>query len=112
MVCAARLKRVHSLIASNAGPSEEGVVARNQVAIEGFVSTESSASARGENNQSKSRNEESAPLGRFAIRDRVRELRRVRAGDLVPNPKNWRRHPAAQVNALHGVMAEVGFADA
>ena len=34
------------------------------------------------------------------IRDRIKDLRRVRAGDLVPNPKNWRRHPRAQANAL------------
>ena len=26
------------------------------------------------------------------IRDRVKELRRVRAGDLKPHPKNWRTH--------------------
>jgi hypothetical protein len=34
------------------------------------------------------------------IRDRIKEFRRVQAKDLVPNPKNWRRHPAAQVEAL------------
>jgi hypothetical protein len=27
------------------------------------------------------------------IRDRIKELRRVRAGDLRPHPKNWRKHP-------------------
>ncbi len=46
------------------------------------------------------------------IRDRVRELRRIRAGDLVPNPKNWRRHGAAQASALEGILAEIGYADA
>ena len=46
------------------------------------------------------------------IRDRVKELRRVRAGDLVPNPKNWRTHPQAQQDALRGILAEVGYADA
>ena len=46
------------------------------------------------------------------IRDRVIELRRVRAGDLRPNPRNWRTHPAAQQDALRGVLAEVGFAGA
>src|SRR5208282_5842706 len=30
------------------------------------------------------------------IKDRVKELRRVRASELVPNPKNWRTHPTAQ----------------
>jgi ParB-like chromosome segregation protein Spo0J len=46
------------------------------------------------------------------IRDRVKELRRVRAGDLRPHPKNWRTHPAAQRDALRGVLAEIGYADA
>jgi hypothetical protein len=46
------------------------------------------------------------------IRDRVKELRRVRAGDLRPNPRNWRLHPAAQQESLRGVLAEVGYADA
>ena len=30
------------------------------------------------------------------IRDRIKELRRVRAGDLRPHPKNWRTHPEEQ----------------
>jgi DNA modification methylase len=46
------------------------------------------------------------------IRDRIKELRRVRAKDLIPNPKNWRRHPKAQADALRGLLAEVGYADA
>jgi hypothetical protein len=46
------------------------------------------------------------------IRDRIVELRRVRAGDLIPNPKNWRTHPPAQQDALRGILAEVGYADA
>jgi hypothetical protein len=46
------------------------------------------------------------------IRDRIRELRRVPASSLVPNPKNWRTHPTAQRDALRGVLAEVGMADA
>ena len=46
------------------------------------------------------------------VRDRVKELRRVRAGDLLPNPKNWRRHPQAQADALRGALAEIGYADA
>lgn len=46
------------------------------------------------------------------IRDRIRELRRVRARDLIPNPKNWRRHPKAQANALRDLLEEIGFADA
>ena len=46
------------------------------------------------------------------IRDRIKELRRVKASDLVPNPKNWRTHPEAQKNALRGILSEVGIADA
>ncbi len=46
------------------------------------------------------------------VRDRVRELRRVRAGDLLANPRNWRRHPKAQVDALYGLLHELGYADA
>jgi len=46
------------------------------------------------------------------IRDRIKELRRVAAKDLRPNPRNWRTHPEAQADALRGVLAEVGIADA
>ena len=46
------------------------------------------------------------------IRDRIQELRRVRASSLKPNPRNWRTHPERQRNALRGVLAEIGFADA
>ena len=46
------------------------------------------------------------------IRDRIKELRRVKASDLLPNPKNWRTHPVEQQDALKGVLAEVGYADA
>ena len=46
------------------------------------------------------------------IRDRVKELRRVKASELILNPKNWRRHPKEQAAALKGLLAEVGYADA
>ncbi len=46
------------------------------------------------------------------IRDRIKELRRVPASQLQPNPKNWRKHPESQANALRGVLAEVGIASA
>jgi hypothetical protein len=46
------------------------------------------------------------------IRDRIKELRRVPASQLRPNPKNWRTHPQEQADALRGVLAEVGIADA
>src|SRR6266404_5576577 len=46
------------------------------------------------------------------IRDRIVELRRVPARELRPNPKNWRSHPAAQQDALKGLLAELGYCDA
>lgn len=46
------------------------------------------------------------------IRDRVRELRRVPAADLLPNPRNWRLHPDRQRQALQAVLSEIGYADA
>ncbi len=49
---------------------------------------------------------------KITIRDRIKELRRVPARSLVPNPKNWRTHPKAQADALRGILAEVGYADA
>ncbi|MCC6493090.1 MAG: ParB N-terminal domain-containing protein [Pirellulales bacterium] len=46
------------------------------------------------------------------FRDRIQELRRVRASELRPNPRNWRTHPDSQRNALRGLLAEIGYADA
>ena len=46
------------------------------------------------------------------FRNRVRELRYVRAGELLPNPRNWRKHPDVQQAALRGVLDEIGFAGA
>src|SRR5262245_37441917 len=46
------------------------------------------------------------------IRDRIKELRRVRASELQPNPRNWRTHSRSQQEALKGVLAEIGYADA
>jgi ParB-like chromosome segregation protein Spo0J len=46
------------------------------------------------------------------IRDRIKELRRVKASELRPHPKNWRTHPTAQQDALRGVLAEIGYAGA
>jgi site-specific DNA-methyltransferase (adenine-specific)/modification methylase len=46
------------------------------------------------------------------IRNRVKALRTVKASELFPNPKNWRTHPKAQQDALKGILAEVGYADA
>ncbi|NQT15539.1 MAG: ParB N-terminal domain-containing protein [Planctomycetes bacterium] len=46
------------------------------------------------------------------VRDRIQELRRVKASQLRPHPKNWRTHPAAQQDALRGLLAEIGYAGA
>ena len=46
------------------------------------------------------------------IRDRIRAFRRVPANQLRPNPRNWRVHPKRQQEALRGVLAEIGYADA
>ena len=46
------------------------------------------------------------------IRDRIIEFRRVPASELQPSTKNWRLHPPAQADALRGILAEIGWADA
>lgn len=46
------------------------------------------------------------------IKDRIRELRRVPAADLLPNPRNWRTHPRWQRDALQAVLLEIGYAGA
>lgn len=45
------------------------------------------------------------------IKDRIKRFDRIYAKDLIPNPKNWRTHPPEQLDALRGILAEVGFAD-
>lgn len=54
----------------------------------------------------------SAPAAAPAIRDRIRDFRRVQARALKPHPLNWRTHGKAQRAALAGVLAEIGYADA
>ncbi len=46
------------------------------------------------------------------IRDRIKEFRRVQADQLRPHPRNWRTHPPAQQDAMRGVLAQIGYADA
>ena len=46
------------------------------------------------------------------IRDRIKELRRVKARTLTPHPKNWRKHPEVQQDAIGGLLGEIGYADA
>lgn len=46
------------------------------------------------------------------LRDRIIELRRVVAGEILSHDKNWRLHPPVQLAALEGILGEVGIADA
>ena len=48
----------------------------------------------------------------MAIRDRIKELRRVKASEIIPNPKNWRIHPNSQREAISGILEDIGYADA
>ena len=48
----------------------------------------------------------------MAIRDRLKELRRVRASDLIPDKRNWRKHPKHQSEAPQGVLAATAYAEA
>ena len=45
-------------------------------------------------------------------RNRIKALEYVNSADLAAHPGNWRAHPAAQAEALKGVLAEVGIAGA
>jgi len=49
---------------------------------------------------------------KLVIRDRIKELRRVKASELHANPRNWRVHNTAQVKAMEGILAEIGYAGA
>ena len=46
------------------------------------------------------------------FRDRIKELRRVPAGELKANPKNWRHHPTHQREGLTTMLERIGYADA
>ncbi len=46
------------------------------------------------------------------FRDRVVEMRRVKASDLHRHPRNPRKHPASQIAAMKGVYEQVGDAGA
>ena len=45
------------------------------------------------------------------MRDRVVAFKRIPASELIPNAKNWRRHPREQVEMFKELMDEIGFAD-
>ena len=46
------------------------------------------------------------------MKNRIKELRYIRAGDLIPHPGNWRQHPPGQRSALRTMFDDVGFASA
>lgn len=45
------------------------------------------------------------------IRERIKDIRHVKASDLMPNPRNWRRHPKYQRDAMRAILDEVGNVD-
>jgi hypothetical protein len=45
-----------------------------------------------------------------AIRDRIKEFRRVPSAELQDNERNWRTHPYAQTKALDEILERVGIA--
>lgn len=45
-------------------------------------------------------------------RNRILGLEYIKTADLTEHPGNWREHPAAQAEALKGVLNEVGIAGA
>ncbi|MDO4587368.1 MAG: hypothetical protein Q4C95_08730 [Planctomycetia bacterium] len=48
----------------------------------------------------------------MSFKDRIKELRRVKAKTLLQNPFNWRTHPENQKALLQNVLEDIGFADA
>ena len=49
---------------------------------------------------------------KLTIKDRVKEFRRVRAGDIERHPLNYRTHPGPQREAMDDILQEVGIAGA
>ena len=46
------------------------------------------------------------------IKNRIKELRQVKASELIPNAKNWRRHPKWQHDGMRAVLENIGYAGA
>ena len=46
------------------------------------------------------------------MRNRIKELRQVRAGDLLPDPRNFRRHPERQRKAMAQMVERLGYVNA
>lgn len=45
------------------------------------------------------------------IRDRIKEVRTVKASELIPNPDNWRNHPPEQRRAMEAAFRAHGNVD-
>jgi len=58
------------------------------------------------------RDQQGHSVAQLVVRNRISGLQRVRARDLVPNPKNWRIHGRAQKAAMRALLEEIGYADA
>src|ERR1043166_9885570 len=43
------------------------------------------------------------------MRDRIKDLRRVKASEIQGAPWNWRKHPKGQRDAVSGSLEELGF---
>jgi DNA modification methylase len=76
------------------------------------VSDESKQTETGNHRAEKTSSKDTRGVAPIQIRDRIKDLRRVRARDLLPNPGNWRVHPESQIAALGGVLNQIGYADA
>jgi DNA modification methylase len=46
------------------------------------------------------------------LRNRVKEMRLVKAADLVAHEANWRTHPPDQIRAMRALLKEIGIAGA
>jgi hypothetical protein len=56
------------------------------------------------------RSQPAAPVN-GAIRDRIKEFRRVPSAELHDNPRNWRTHPYEQSKAMSEMLDGIGIAD-
>ena len=48
----------------------------------------------------------------MSFRNRILRLDHIEAGKLIPDSRNWRRHPKGQQDALKAMLGSVGYADA
>lgn len=48
----------------------------------------------------------------ISIKDRIKELRRIKASELKKNPLNWRKHPKRQRRLMTEQLERLGYADA